>query len=250
MKWRYAIHLLVLIIAGCGGGGSSSTSTAAITLTAKSPVLVTYTSNRVQAAFPSVAAVPDGTPVVFTASSPNISLLPATATVAGGAATVRVKSSVPGKYRISATTTVGATVYTGSALVTFIDQPSSVQLSIALQPPVGNLGGLQFSILNDPGISAFQNFTSLNPGFFAFTNLSSGQAPPGNRTNVAAISATGVDVTSTAALFRLTYSIGANGGLPGFAIDPASILAVSANGNTITPAPAFLTSWKYDTDIF
>jgi len=70
---------------------------------------------------------------------------------------------------------------------------------------------------------------------------------------VAAISANGVNITSTAPLFRLSYNIGANGGLPAFSIDPASILANSATGNTvtpITPTPAFLLNWKYDTDIF
>jgi len=256
VKWRYAIHLAVLIIAGCGGGGGSSAPAPAVAITvtpAKSPVLVNYTSNRVHTTFPSPAAVPDGTQLVFTASSPNITLLPATATVAGGVATVRVKSSAAGKYLITATSTVGTTVYSGSAFVTFINQPASVRLSIALQPVVNNLVALQFTILNDPGISTFQNFTSYNPGFFASTNLSPGQVPPGNRTNVAAISANGVNITSPAPLFRLTYSIGANGGLPGFSIDPASILASSAAGNIITPitpVPIFLLNWKYDTDIF
>jgi len=249
VKWRYTIHLAVLIIAGCGGGGGSSAPAVAITVTpAKSPVLVSYTSNRVQTTFPSPATVPDGTQLVFTTSSPNITLLPATATVAGGVATVRVKSSAAGKYLITAASTVGATVYTGNTFVTFINQPASVRLSIALQPVVNNLGGLQFSILNDPGISAFQNFTSYNPGFLALTNLSPGQVPPGNRTNVAAIS-TGVDITSTAPLFRLTYNIGTNGGLPAFSVYTSS--ASSVTGNTFTPIkPTFLLNWKYDTDIF
>jgi hypothetical protein len=255
VKWRCAITLLLLMLAACGGGGGPATPTVAISVTsAKSPVLVTYTSNTVRTTYPS--PVPVGTQVNFTASSPNVTMIPATAMVAGGSATVRVKSSVPGKYLITATSTVGTTVYTGSATVTFINQPASVNLSIALQPVVNNLGSLQFTIVNDPGIGTLQNF-SFNPGLYAFTNLST-QAPPNNRTNVGALAnisvvngvAKGFDVTSTAALFQLTYNIAANGVLPGFSIDPASVQAIFADGSSITPPPTFLINWKYDTDNF
>lgn len=253
VKWRCAITLLLLILAACGGGGGGpATPTVAISVSpAKSPVLVTYTSNTVRTTFPSPATVLDGTQLNFTASSPNITLIPPTVPVAGGVATVRVKSSAPGKYLITATSTVGSTVYTGNATVTFIDQPATVQVYIALQPVVNNLGGIQFTVVNEPGISAFQNISSINPGFFSATNLSPGQAPINNRTNVGAISASGVYITSTAPLFRLTYTIGTNGGLPGFSIgpDPTSLLAIDANGVTIT-TPKFLINWKYVTDTF
>lgn len=249
MKWRYAVYLAVLILAGCGSGGGSSAPAVAVAVTpAKSPVLLSYTSNKVHVALP--ASVADGATVLFSASSPSVSLLPATAIVTGGVATTRLKSSATGKFLVTATSTVGSTVYSGSAFVTFISQPSSVRLSIALQPTVSNLGGLQFTIRNDPGISAFQNFTSYNPGFIALTNLSAGQLPPGNGTNVVAISASGVTIASATPLFGLTYSIGANGGLPAFAIDPASLQASFANGSAITPPPTFLLAWKYNTDIF
>ena len=107
MKWRHGTSVLFLVLAACGGGGGgggSSISAGAITVTsAKSPVLVTYTSNTVQATFSSPATVPDGTQVNFTASSPNVTLIPPKVTVAAGVATIRVKSSAPGKYLITAT---------------------------------------------------------------------------------------------------------------------------------------------------
>jgi len=250
MKLRYTINLLGFILAGCGGGGSSSPTVPVAVTAAKNPVLLSYTSNRVQVAFPNPASVPDGTQVVFTTSSPNLSLLPAaTTTTTNGSATIRVKSSATGKFLITATGTVGSTVYTGSTFVTFISQPSSVRLSIALQPVVSNLGSLQFTILNDPGISVFQNFTSHNPGFTVITNPPPGQAPPGNMTTVGAVSANGVTITSPSPLFELTYGIGTNGGLPGFSIDPASVNAFTID-NAILPAPTFLLTWKYDTDTF
>jgi hypothetical protein len=257
VKWRCAIMLLLLTLAACGGGGGgSATPTVAISVTpSKSPVLVTYTSNTVRTTFPSPATVPNGTQVNFTASSPNITLIPATAMVSGGVATVRVKSSVPGKYLITATSTVGSTVYTGNAAVTFINQPASVNLSVGLQPVVNNLGGIQFTVVNEPGIGTLQNF-SFNPGLYAFTNLST-QVPPNNRTNVGALAnisvvngvAKGFDVTSTAPLFWLTYNIEANGGLPGFSIDSASVQAIFADRSTMPP-PTFLINTKYDTDTF
>ena len=247
MKWRYATPLMLLLVAACGSGGSgpSSTTIPISVIAMRSPVLVTYTSNTVQ----TITTVPDGTPVKFTASSPAISLIPATTTVAGGVATIRVKSSAPGKYLITATSTVGTTVYTGSASVTFINQPASVNLYIALRPTINSLGELQFSIVNDPGISVFQNYSS-NPGFFFTTFPEPGSPPSNNRTNAAAISANGVTIASTDPLFRLTYSIGANGGLPGFTVDPASVQATFANLSTVRPTPSFLLNWRYDTDTF
>jgi hypothetical protein len=250
VKWRCTITLLLLILAACGGGGGGpATPTVAISVSpAKSPVLITYTSNTVGATFPS-PAVPDGTQIIFTASSTNITLIPPTATVTGGVATVRVKSSVPGKYRITATGTVGSTVYTGNTAVTFIDQPATVKVYIALQPVVNNLGGLQFTVVNDPGISIFQNFSSYNPGIFVVSDPLPGSAPLNNRINIGALAPNGIDITSTAPLFQLTYAIAVNGGLPGFSVDSASVLAIDANGVTIT-TPEFLINSKYDTDTF
>lgn len=250
-KWRWAVALMVLMVSGCGGGGGSSAPVVAVAMTpARNPVLVSYTSNTIRTVFPLPSAVPDGTQVHFTAL-PAVSVIPATATVSGGVTTVRVKSSAPGKYQVTATGTVGSTVYTGNVSVTFITQPSRVTLSVALNPPVAGLGALQLSVLNDTGIGAFQNI-SYNQGMYAFTNLSTGLVPSNNRTNVGAISAVGVNVTSTDPLLQLTYGITANGGLPGFAVDPASVMAYHADlgASAITPAPDVLLNWKYDTDIY
>ena len=252
LKWRYAAALSLLIFSACGGGGGGASAPAvAVTMTAKSPVLVSYTSNTVRTVFPSPAVIPDGTPVHFTASSPDISVIPATATVSGGVTTVRVKSSAPGKYLVTATGTVGSIVYTGNVAVTFITQPARVTLSIALKPPVANLGALQLSIMNDTGIGAFQNIIN-NSGMIAFTNISTGRVPPNNRTNVGAISATGITVTSTDPLMQLTYAVATNGGLPGFTLDAASVKAYHADlsQSAITPVPDVLLNWKYDTDIY
>lgn len=250
-KWRYAAALSLLIFSACGGGGSPSPAVPITMTPAKSPVLVTYTSNSILSAFPPSAAIPDGTPVHFAASSLAISVIPATATVSGGVTKVRVKSSVPGKYLVTATSTVGSTVYAGSVSVTFITQPAQVTLSIALEPTVANLGGLQLSVLNDTGVGAFQNITN-NSGMLAYTNLSTGRVPPNNRTNVGAISATGITVTSTNPLLLLTYAVTTTGGLPGFTVDAASVKAYHADliQSPITPLPDVLLNWKYDTDIY
>jgi hypothetical protein len=62
--------------------------------------------------------------------------------------------------------------------------------------------------------------------------------------------ARGFDVTSTAPLFALTYNIAATGVLPEFSVDPNSVQATFANLSAVTPIPAVLLNWKYDTDIF
>jgi hypothetical protein len=248
VNWRYAIVPVLMACTACGGGGGGggTTSVPVAIAAGKNPVLTSYTSNTVQAALP---GVPDGTPVSFTSQSPNVTLIPLQGTVTGGQAAARVKSSLAGKFPVTVTATVGATVYTGTTKLTFLSQPSHVALYIALAPAVTNLGAFRVDVLNGPGISVLENY-STNSGLLATTNPDPGLPPAGNRTTVAAISAVGVTTTADERLFRLTYGIAANGGLPGFSVDPTSLQAAHADLSPVTPQPGVLLDWKYDTDTF
>jgi hypothetical protein len=246
VNWRYAIVPVLLACTACGGGGGGTTSVPVAVTAGQNPVLISYTSNRVQAFLP---AVPDGTQVSFTSQAPNIALIPLQGTVTGGYAAVRVKSSLVGKFLVTVSATAGATVYTGSTQLTFINQPTRVDLHIALAPAVTNLGSLQVDILNGTGISILENYSS-HSGFYTTTYPDPGFPPVGSRTTVAAISAAGVTTTAAERLFRLTYGIAANGGLPAFSVDPASLQADHSDLSPVTPQPGVLLDWKYDTDTF
>jgi hypothetical protein len=241
MKFRIGSYLMMLagvtmLFSACGGDGGGGGGSTPITVTAlRNPVLVN-TSTTIVASFANyTSTVKFGSTVNFTVSSPpatfsNVSsaiTTRAVTTQAGGLAWVTVKSPLPGKFTVSASS--GS--FAGSTTVAFINQPYIVQVLAGLNKPITNLGELSLKIVNDLPAPTFLNFSSSVAG----ANVTTVPLPPAAGVTSTSVTLTAVPGVNVAAgtMFRLNYLI-VDPGVPIFTL-PLSDLSAYLDDAFFTP---------------
>jgi hypothetical protein len=164
----------MMLFSACGSG--SSTNSQIVMASVNNPVLVNY-STTVYANFSNYTSlVKFGSPITFTVTPDTDSLSkvnPNTATFShfstitsrvvntdvGGMAWVTLKSTLPGRYVVRATSNVSH--LGGVTTVTFIDQPAAVEVRVGLKKPLTNVGRLDFDLLNTGPSLVFDNFSGI-----------------------------------------------------------------------------------------
>ncbi len=201
--------LLAVVISACGGGGGGETPppVAQFSVNAsKALALAGNTDTSVITAKFSGVIPPDGTPVTFSISGPGTfddGTQSSTGVTVNGSAEKIVKSPAIGEVTITAASAGN----TANTKVKFIDQPTSMKVSIALNPAVTDLANLGFSLVNSPGAA----FNAGSETSVAGTFVAASQASSSDTTNVTLITATSFN-TGTTPIIELTYTI--NSGLP------------------------------------
>lgn len=248
--WLGLVAFLPLLLPGC----SSNDGDAVVAVNPNAPAAVSVTSSKslvlADGADSAVitatvlkangTAVADGTTVTFATTDPGGNLSAASATTAGGLATVSL-SHAPILGADNQTTSVNcrAGLASGSTTVKFINQPVSVEVLIAFDQSVTDLAALQFVLNNTPGATfntVAQPISAINA---AIGSLVAANFVAGSNT-IGLANAGGFD-TTTSPFLRLTYAITAGAGLPEFNVDatPGEFIANNtALGPTTPPVTA------------
>lgn len=229
--------LAVMALSACGGGGGGDNPNAPVRITlnvSKDLALANGVDPvTIQAAVEKAdgSAVPDGTAVTFSVNTATLSA--STAATENGKALVSMTcTSIPGANNYMAAVTATAEGVSNTAPpVKFINQPTSVDVSIGFNQPVANLAALQFRLNNTAGAS----FNNADPQLISAINAATGSFVQGNNiagsnsTVIALINAGGFN-TGTDPVIKATFAVAAGAGLPAFSID--------ATPGTITSDPA------------
>ena len=273
MKRRHLVYLVLLVtvtalFTACGGGGGGPTPSVALTAAypdyfttmpetfalANNADAVAITAS-VKNADGTTAA--DGTTVTFSAPA-GTTLSSTTATSTGGTATVTVKhvaATAPAR-NVTVPVTASALGVSSSINVKFINQPSSVDVSVALTPSLIGVEAVQLDISSTAGViagPAAPTTVGINAGvngifatsFDATNNLSHVGAlftPPG------------INTTASVPVIKITYNVTAAAGVADFtpAAPSGGYIVAGASGATlISPAPStlsFVVTFKYDTE--
>lgn len=230
--------ILILAVAGlsaCGGGGDggADSNAARITLTVSKnmalangvdPVTIQATVEKADG-----TAVADGTIVTFSVNTATLSA--SSAATENGKATVSMTSApIAGANNYTTAVTAAVGGVSNSTPVKFINQPTSVDVSIGFNQPVANLAALQFRLNNTQGAA----FSNADPQLISAINAAAGSTVVGNfsaanSTTIALINAGGFN-TGTAPIIKATFAVASGAGLPAFVID--------ATPGTITSDPA------------
>lgn len=252
MRMRNLISLVLCLAAaalsGCGGGGGGGAAAdpnapAAVRLTVSKAVALADGSDAVtvQADIKKAdgSAAADGTPVTFSVPDNSGTLSASSKTTTSGLASVTItRAPISGANNQAVTVTGTAGSVSGTAGVKFINQPTSVDVSIAFDQAVTDLAALSFKLNSTTGVTfdnAAQPISALNSatGSLVVGNFSTAA----NSNTIGLVNANGFN-TGTATIVKATYAIGAGSSLPAFSIDPtpASLSATSTTGGATTPA--------------
>lgn len=239
------VLLMLTAFFGCGGGGDGGdpNAPASISLTPSKTVAlangsdtITLTANVVKSGGGPVA---DGTLVAFSAPGSAVSLSAASAATANGRAVVTAThSAVTGSN--NRTVVVNATTggMASSMAVKFINQPTSVDVSVAFSMALTNLASFRFSLLNTPG-ALFDTTTHPITLVNAAASGSSSLGIPvltGSSLAIVMTSVPGFSFnTGIAPIIKATYAVTGTG-LPAFSVDTtANFIAEDANGQFTLP---------------
>ncbi len=252
------ILLAVSVLSGCGGGDGEAAPTLSIGVTTSKTVAlangadaVTIQANVTNA---NGTAVPDGTVVVF--SSPTATLSASTAATTNGTATVSMtRPPVSGANNSMAVVTAVAEGASGANAVKFINQPTSVEVSIAVDQAVAGLALLQFKLNNTTGAT----FDNADPQRIFTINDASGSLAAGNfdaianSNSIGLVNATGFNLRANIPVIRATYAVAAGAGLPTFSVDATTpIIAKDPQSVAIAPqltAADFVITTAFDTEL-
>jgi len=256
MTPRKIIGLIVLLgaaaLTGCGGGGGGGDSAdpnaaATIDMTASKNVALANGSDAVtiQAAVKKAdgSSVADGTIVTFSVATATLSA-PTAATTSGTASVSVSCPAVSGANNFMATVSAAAGSATKSRDVKFINQPSSVDVSIRFDTAVTNLAALQFKLNNTAGASFDNNTQSniarINNAAAGTTSISlaAGFNAAANSLTIALANANGFN-TGTTPIIKATYAVALGAGLPTFSIDAAGIFIATDLLGFVTSPPVF-----------
>jgi hypothetical protein len=220
----------MMLFSACEGGGTAPTQVVMASL--DNPVLVNY-STTVYANFSNYTSyVKFGSPITFTvapdtSSFSNVNQNAATfshissvysrvvKTDVAGMAWVTLKSHLPGRYVVRATSNAiqGSSVLAGFTTVTFIDQPAAIEVRVGLKKPLTNVGRLDFDLLNTGISPVFDNFSGIQSPlllaedttpFNTQSNLPSIGITNGD-TNLHVTSLQGINMKALAPLFMFHY---------------------------------------------
>ena len=237
---KYIGLILILAISAlsaCGGGGGGEgadpNAPARVTLTPSKAIALANGVDPVtiQASVEKAdgTAVADGTVVTISVNTATLSAS-TVATTNGIASLSMTCAPIAGANNYTATVTASAGNVSGNTPVKFINQPTSVDVSIGFTQPVANLAALQFKLNNTAGAA----FNNTDPQLVSAINTATGSTVVGNfsasnSTTIALINAAGFN-TGTAPILKATFTVAAGAGLPAFSID--------ATPGTITSEPA------------
>ncbi|HEY6872683.1 MAG TPA: hypothetical protein VI298_08165 [Geobacteraceae bacterium] len=269
MKFKIGAYLMILagvmmLLSACEGGNDA---TVPIALTrANNPVLVNY-STVVAANFSNYTSlIKFGSPVTFTVAPDPGSFLhvsPGTAsfsqfstvtarvvnTNVAGMAWVTVRSPLPGRFIVTATseTVHGTTNFGGSTTVSFIDQPATVQVRLGLRKPLTNVGLLDFDLVSSQPAPVFVNFSGIQSPFIWNEDtapiLPPGGVPEDGATNLIIGSLQGINIGALKPLFRYDF-VPIPPSVPTFVL--ANIVSHAADNNATPLTPSlFIMSTKY-----
>ncbi|GFE60550.1 Ig-like domain-containing protein [Geobacter sp. AOG2] len=240
MKLRSCMHMailtgLTLVFQGCGGGGGGSSTTPVTVTAAQNPLLVNY-STTVSADFSSyVTTVKTGSVVNFSVT-PGATVTPTGVTSSGGIATTKIKSTTPGTYQVTA----AYPGFAGSAPVSFITQPSTVDVLVSSKQNLNNLSALTFNVTNALP-ATFTNYSTTVPSGNALS-FAAALTPKNLSASWASGTSFSLD-TSSAFLMKLHYTIPTD--VPNFAVDSTSVSAIFTNLSTVRPTPGFAVKSVY-----
>jgi hypothetical protein len=257
MKIKYATSIVLIlaisVLSACGGGGGDGgaaapdpNAPASVALTSSKTVALANGSDaitiRANVKKADGTAVADGTVVSFSNPGSAASLSATTAACSGGIATVTLTHPSISANNVSAIVTAVAGDKSGNLAVKFINQPTSVEVSIGFGIAVTNLTTLRFQLNNTAGAS----FNNADPQLIFAINAAAGSLVTGNfitnsnTIGLAAFSnaATGFN-TSTTPIIRATYAIAPGSGLPTFSVDATvPFTATDPVGNATVPQVA------------
>jgi hypothetical protein len=260
---RIALISLILILAvsalsACGsrsGGGADPNAPASVNVIPSKTVALATGSDvvTVQADVRKAdgTAVADGTVVSFSVSTAVLSA-PSAATTNGLASVTMTCAAVPGANNYTAVVTAAAGDASGTKDVKFINQPVSVDVSIAFDQPVTNLAALQLKLNNGAGAA----FNNADPQLISAVNAATGSTVVGNfvaanNNTIGLINAAGFN-TGTTSIIKATYSVAAGAGLPAFSVDAAATFtATDKDGNATAPQVSsanVVVTTKFDTE--
>lgn len=228
---------------GGGGGGADPNAPAIVTVTPSKTLALANGNDAVaiQAEVKKVdgITVPDGTTVAFSVPAGTGTLSTASAITTNGVATVTLaRAAITGANNETVTVTAASGNASDRKEVKFINQPSSVDVLIAMNPAVTNLGSLDLTIDNTAGASfdnAAQHVAAVNAAFGNTLVLGNFDSAA-NSTRILLINGTGFN-TGTAPIIKATFAVASDGGMPQFsASSTAAISATDPGSNLITPA--------------
>jgi hypothetical protein len=272
MKIKIGAYLMVLAVimmslSACGGGSNSSTPVVMTSL--NNPVLVNY-STTVYANFSNyTSSVKFGSPITFTVA-PDVAsfshVTPNSATFShfssitsrivktdvGGMAWVTLKSPLPGRFIVKATSN-GTSSLGGQTSISFIVQPAAIEVRVGMtnRLPLTNVGRLDFDLVSSLPAPVFDNFSGIqSPLLLAedTTPLLPG-IPDGGVTNLHVTSLQGITITGfTQAkgfipLFLFHY-VPTEPSAPNFNLANISCEAADTNATPLS-ANLFIISTKY-----
>jgi hypothetical protein len=269
MKYKIGAYLTILagitmFLCACEGG-SDTTVPVAVT-TANNPVLVNYSTTVVANFSNFTSVVRFGTPVTFTVAPSAASFGHLTKDTAsfshfstvtvrtvntdvGGVAWVTVRSPLPGRFFVTATSAVlqGGANYGGTTTVSFIDQPASVQVRVGLRKPLTNVGELIFDLVSTQPAPVFVNFSGIQSPLIWNEDtapiLPPGGVPADGATNLIIGSHQGINMIALKPLFRYDF-VPIPPSVPTFTL--ANIFAVTADVNATPLFPSlYIVSTKY-----
>jgi hypothetical protein len=241
------LMLAVSVFSACGGGGGGDGADP------NAPARVTLTTSKAMALANGVdlvtiqatvekadgTAVADGTVVTFSVNTATLSASTA-ATTNGITSLSMTCAPIAGANNYTATVTASAGDVSGNTPVKFINQPTSVDVSIGFKQPIANLAALQFKLNNTAGAA----FNNTDPQLVSAINAATGSTVVGNNvsgsnsTTIGLINAGGFN-TGTVPIVKATFVVAAGAGLPAFSIDatPGNITsepAVTADNLSVT----------------
>jgi|GEM_PF-1718263 len=229
MSFRIGAYLTILagtmmLFSACEGGGAATTPVVMASL--NNPVLVNY-STTVYANFSNYTSlVKFGSPITFTVTpdvdsfshiNPNSATFSHFSTVTsrvvktdvGGMAWVTLKSPLPGRFVVRATSNViqGTSVLGGQTSVSFIVQPAAIEVRVGLRKPLTSVGRLDFDLVSTLPAPVFDDFVGIDSPLLLAedtTPLLPG-IPDGGATNLHITSMQGINMKALVPLFLFHY---------------------------------------------
>jgi hypothetical protein len=242
------IFLAASVLSGCGGdGGAAAPDPNAPASVALTPSKTAALANGIDAitivADVSKAdgtAVPDGTVVSFSVPGTAGNLSAPTAACSGGLASVTLTHPSISVNNTPVIVTAAAGDKSRNMAVKFINQPTSVEVSIGFGIAVTNLTTLKFQLNNTAGAS-FNNgdpADPANPQLISAINGGAASLVAGNfiaNSNTIGLVSFGGFNTGTAPIIRATYAVAAGDSLPTFSVAETGFSATDLDGNATVP---------------
>jgi hypothetical protein len=249
MTSRKFISLIAILtlsaLYACGGGsdgGADPNAPAAVSLAASKIVALANSSDAVTVNATVTKAdgtpVADGTVVTFSAPGSAGALSATTAVCTGGLASVTLTHPSISVDNVSVVVTAESGGVLGAKNVKFINQPVSVEVSIAINQTVAGVALLEFNLKNTPGAT----FNTADPQRIFAIGDASGSLVTGNflatanSTTIGLVNPTGFNPGVGTPIIRATYAIAAGSGMPSFSIDETTpIIAKDPQRTAIAP---------------